>query len=311
MRTDDFPDRQPPDSARGAPADLELDSVAQRPESPPFSVAINYDSIVSSAKATGLRGGFCEKVQEKIQNRDARRSGFRLLRSRPRRKHSGVSRRPRRTWNEVRTQSRSYKVLPTQETLDRLADRIERAFTLRCSNWYRGCSTPRIWSAAATILWEVQFEDPTIPLDPELFVASQPLTSSFADPWSSLAQPEAGHRYRQSVRRIIRRLRTELKREIRRTEDLLRQGRALSMIIASRDARLSPLGLYIAAHRAARPDLAGRVRPGAIEQHNCCPLYRSACMAFLPAELYPMEASNRSVEAKGNYKLPREIGSCN
>jgi hypothetical protein len=83
------------------------------------------------------------------------------------------------------------------------------------------------------------------------------------------------------------------------------------MIIASRDARLSPLGLYIAAHRIARPDLAGRVRPSAIEQHNCCPLYRSACLAFLPAELYPMEASNRSVEAKGNYKLPREIGSCN
>ena len=81
----------------GGPADLELDSVAHRPESPPFSVAINYDSIVSSAKATGLRGGFCEKVQEKKQNRDARRSGFRLLRSRPRRKHSRVSRRPRRT----------------------------------------------------------------------------------------------------------------------------------------------------------------------------------------------------------------------
>lgn len=202
-------------------------------------------------------------------------------------------------------------MLPTQETLDRLAVRIERAFTLRCSNWYRGCSTHRVWSAAATILWEVQFEDPTIPLDPELFVASQPLTSSFADPWSSLAQPEAGHRYRRSVRRIIRRLRTELKREIRRAEDLLRQGRALSTIIGSQDARLSPLGLYIAAHRADRPDLAGRVRPGAIEQHNCCPLYRSACLAFLPAELYPMEATNRNVEAKGNYKLPREIGSCN
>jgi|GEM_PF-1053682 len=239
------------------------------------------------------------------------RSGFRFLRSRPRRKHSRVSRRSRRTWNEVRTLSRSYKVLPTQETLDRLADRIERAFTLRRSNWYRGCSTPRIWSAAATILWEVHFEDPTIPLDPELFVASQPLTASFADPWTCLAQPEAGYRYRQSVRRIIRRLRTELKREIRLTEDLLRQGRALSMIIGSRDARLSPLGLYVAAHQAARPDLAGRLRAGAIEQHNCCPLYRSACLAFLPAELYPMEAPNRSVEAKGSYELPRVIGSYN
>ena len=149
--------------------------------------------------------------------------------------------------------SRSYKVLPTQETLDRLADRIERAYALRRSNWYRGCSTPRVWSAAATILWEAHSEDPTIPLDPELFVASQPLTGTFADPWSSLAQTEAGHRYKQNVRRIIRRLRTELKREIRLTEDLLRQGRTLSMIIGSRNARLSPLGLYIAAQSCGPP----------------------------------------------------------
>jgi len=202
-------------------------------------------------------------------------------------------------------------VLPTQETLDRLADRIERAFTLRCSDWYRGCSTPRIWSAAATILWEARSEDPAIPLDPELFVASQPLTASYADPWSSLAQPEAGHRYRHRVRRIIRRLRNELKREIRLTEHLLRQGRALSRIIGSRDARLSPLGLYIAAHRSGRADLAGRLRRSAIEQHNCCPLYRSACAAFLPAKLYPMQVSSRGVEAKGNYELPREVGTCN
>ena len=199
-------------------------------------------------------------------------------------------------------------MLPTQEVLDRLAGRIERAFTLRCSNWNRGCSTSRIWSAAAAILWQAQSEDPTIPLDPELFVASQPLTASFADPWSSLAQPEAGHRYKQRVRRIIRGLRNELKREIQLVEKLLRQGRALSTIIGSRNTRLSPLGLYIAAHRAARPDLAGRLRRSAIEQHNCCPLYRSACLAFLPAELYPMEAANCGAEAQG---IPRVISSCN
>src|SRR5271157_6031344 len=80
-----------------------------------------------------------KKCEKDFQDRDAMRSGFRLLGSRPRRKHSRVSRRSRRIWNEVRTLSRSYKVLPTQETLDRLADRIERAFTLRRSNWYRGC----------------------------------------------------------------------------------------------------------------------------------------------------------------------------
>ena len=167
------------------------------------------------------------------------------------------SRWPRGIRIEVRTLTRSYKVLPTQETLDRLADRIERAFTLRRSNWYRGCSTPRVWSVAATILWEAHSKDSAIPLDPELFVASQPLAAAFADPWSSLAQPEAGQRYKNNVRRIIRRLRNELKREVLRVDNLLRQGRPLRRIIAAPNARLSPLGLYIAAHPAARPDLAG------------------------------------------------------
>lgn len=202
-------------------------------------------------------------------------------------------------------------MLPTQDTLDRLAERIERAFALRCSDWCRGCSTSRIWSAAATILWEAHFEDPTIPLDPELFVASQPLTASFADPWSLLAGPEAGRRYKNRVRRIIRGLRNELKREIRLAVNLLRRGRALNIIISSEDARFSPLGLYIAAHRTCRADLAGRLLRGVIEQHNCCPLYRPACLALLPAELYPTEVSSRGVEAKGIYELPQEVSTCN
>jgi hypothetical protein len=102
-----------------------------------------------------------------------------------------------------------------------------------------------------------------------------------------------------------------LKREIRLAEKLLRQGRALNTIIGSEDARLSPLGLYIAAHRSARADLAGRLRRGVIEQHNCCPLYHPACLALLPAGLYPMEVSSRGVEAQGNYELPREVSTCN
>ncbi len=202
-------------------------------------------------------------------------------------------------------------MLPTQETLDHLADRIERAFTLRHSNWYRGCSTPRVWSMAATVLWESQSRDPAIPLDPELFVASQPLDGAFADPWSILAHPDAGQRYKHNVRRIIRRLRNELRREVQLVEDLLRQGCALRTIIQSQNARLSPLGLYIAAHRAARPDLARRLSRNAMEQHDCCPLYRSACLPLLPAELYPMEASDCGVEAESTYELPREIGSFN
>ncbi len=80
----------------GGPADGELDSAHQRPQCLSFLVAINYDSLVSSAKAIGLRGVLCKKTRERFQDRDAIRSGFRLLRSRPRRNHSRVSRRPRR-----------------------------------------------------------------------------------------------------------------------------------------------------------------------------------------------------------------------
>jgi hypothetical protein len=51
----------------GVPADLVLDSVAQRPESPPFSAAINYGSIVGSAKASGLRKGCVKKGKKKFR----------------------------------------------------------------------------------------------------------------------------------------------------------------------------------------------------------------------------------------------------
>ncbi|MGC8638465.1 MAG: hypothetical protein ACP5XB_01145 [Isosphaeraceae bacterium] len=164
---------------------------------------------------------------------------------------------------------------------------------LRRSKWYRGCSTSRIWAAAATILWQVHQEDPDIPLDPELFVAAQPLAAAFADPWLSLAHPDAGRRYYRSVRRIIRRLRAELRREIGRAEDMVRGGLALATVLRCRDRRLSPLGLFITAHRAGRPDLAVQLRPGAIAQHQGCPLYRLASRSFLSAGLYPVTDPTR------------------
>jgi hypothetical protein len=180
-------------------------------------------------------------------------------------------------------------VLPTQETIDCLAERIERAFGLRCSTWYRGCSTPRVWDAAALVLWEANCRDRELPLDPELFVASQPVNRSFADPWASLAHPLAGERYARRVRRIIRQLRSELKQEVVRAEELMQHGHGLGRFLKTRSARFSPLGLYITAFRAGRPDLADQLRQGVIQQHNCCPLYRSACRSLLPAKHYPID----------------------
>ena len=80
-------------------------------------------------------------------------------------------------------------VLPTQELIDQLAERIERAYTLRRQRWCRGCSTRRVWSAAALRLWQAHVDDPQLPLDCELYVASQVINESLSDPWSELAQP--------------------------------------------------------------------------------------------------------------------------
>jgi hypothetical protein len=202
-------------------------------------------------------------------------------------------------------------VLPTQKTIDRLAERIERAFTIRHTPWYRGCSTPRLWSAAATRLWQVHREDRRIPLDPELFIASQPLTESFIDPWLVLAHRDAGRRYKKRVRSIIRQLREELRREIRRAEIQVLEGKQLATVLRAQDQHLSPLGRFITAHRAGRPDLAERLRSGAIEQHRCCPLYRAACKDFLAPEFYPVDDAVVESEVKEALEIPRRIALLN
>ncbi len=83
--------------------------------------------------------------------------------------------------------------------------RIERAYALRRAGWDRGCSTRRVWAAAALCLWQAHVDDPTLPLDSELFVASQPITGSLGDPWVGIdparggsAIPVAGAAHRQA-----------------------------------------------------------------------------------------------------------------
>ena len=98
-------------------------------------------------------------------------------------------------------------VLTTQASLDGLAERIERAYRRRHSGWFRGCSTERVWSAAAAILVQLHQEDPTLPLDPELYVAVQPIAApgaAFDDPWVGLTQAAAARRYRKRVREMVR-----------------------------------------------------------------------------------------------------------
>ena len=191
-------------------------------------------------------------------------------------------------------------MLASQETIESLAERIERAYRLRHPHWNRGCSTSRVWAVAAAILLDVHGDDPTIPLDPELFVAAQRGVSDYPDPWTELAQPMAGRRYRDQVRQIVERLRVELGREVRRAERLVRRGEPLELVVLAKSRLLSTLGGYILARRAGRDDLAERLRRGAVDQHWSCPLYRQASLPLLPAEDYPV----RGPLPAGNSALP-------
>jgi len=182
-------------------------------------------------------------------------------------------------------------VLATQATLDGLAERIERAYRLRRSGWYRGCSTAGVWSTAAAILVQLHQEDPTLPLDPELYVAVQPVSTSgtgFDDPWVGLTQAAAARRYRRRVREMIRDLRAELRAEVRFAERRISRGEAIGKVLLSPHQRLSPLGCYIVTIRAERVDLGERFRLEAVEQHRSCPLYRAASRQLLPPDFYPV-----------------------
>jgi hypothetical protein len=179
-------------------------------------------------------------------------------------------------------------VLPTHQIVDLLADRVEQAYSLRVRHWWRGCSTSRVWHAAALRLWEAHAHDPEcIPLDAELFVASQPISVPLPDPWTELTHHDSATRFRRSVKRIVRSLRAELRREVRSGERSIEQGENVEKVLSHGGRRLSALGSYILATRAGREDLAERFAAAAASQHKSCPLYRVASMALIPAELYP------------------------
>jgi hypothetical protein len=185
-------------------------------------------------------------------------------------------------------------VLSTQAALLGLAERIERAYRLRRSGWYRGCATAGVWSTAAAILVQLHQDDATLPVDPELYVAVQPVGALFDDPWEGLTQPPAARRYRTRVREMIRALRLELRGEVRYAERRIRRGEAISKVLNNASKRLSPLGCYIVAYRAGRAALGEKFRLGAVEQHRSCPLYRAASQHLIPPEPYP--GRERSVD---------------
>jgi hypothetical protein len=176
----------------------------------------------------------------------------------------------------------------TLHKIEELAQRIERAYLRRQPHWRPGCANPKVWAAAAAALLRMHRSDPTLPLDPELYVAVQPIRVSLADPWEDLTEARSAQRYRRRVHQMIRKLRDELRTEIRLAAARIGQGESVEAVLLSRTRSLSPLGRYIVAVRSGRPDLAERFRRQAHEQHQSCPLYRHACVKFLPRKAYPV-----------------------
>ena len=194
-------------------------------------------------------------------------------------------------------------------TLPELADRIEQAYARRRPGRHLSVVDPGLWTAAAAALLQTHCDDPErVPLDPELYVAAQSRSTSFNDPWTELASGDSTRRYLRRIRRIIRGLRDELRTEIRWAESRIRRGDSIRTVLRSNGRRISPLGRFIVACRANRPELAERFASAARAQHRSCPLYRQAGLRLLPESVaYPFDNDpTAGVEADSSapHKVP-------
>jgi hypothetical protein len=187
-------------------------------------------------------------------------------------------------------------MLPTQSVIDGLAERIERAYRLRKAYRHGGCSTDRVWTVAAIELLKIHDSHPTVPVDPELYVAAQSGESFYCNPWLELTQAESGRRYRWKVREIVRSLRAELTREVTLAEERIEAGRSIGKVLKTSGQWLSALGRFIVAQRAGRTVLAQRFLREAVEQHRSCPLYREASSRLLSPGEYPVAESGAVIK---------------
>jgi hypothetical protein len=185
-------------------------------------------------------------------------------------------------------------VISSQDDIEQLADRIERAYRRRYPSWKDVGLTPGVWDSAAARLLEAAELESEIPIDPELFVAVQARSGIRNDPWAELTQACSLRQYLRALERIVGQLRDELVREVRRAESRLLRGMTLDQLLEAGSSRISPLTLYILAHRAGRHDLSRRLRSEAQGQHRSCPLYLLASRSLLPAEAYPHDPDSHT-----------------
>lgn len=166
-----------------------------------------------------------------------------------------------------------------------IAIRLESAFTkfLPVSG-ARSELGPDHWIRSAVALVGANMSDPQIPVDPELYIASQFGIGEFSMP---LDVDEAVERYKSSVLRTICKLREELTEELKWLTSASRRGLSVERLIRTHSRRITPLSLYIHAQRMNREDLADGLISQVLEQHEHCPLYRAASTQWLEEGRYP------------------------
>lgn len=194
-------------------------------------------------------------------------------------------------------------MLLTPRAIEHVADRIERAYLRRCSQWRHAHLDPRLWVAAAELLVDVNRREAWVPLDPELFVASQVENAPGSDPWLELTRPSSQIRYMSRVRKIVRGLRRELRRELRQIEVALQGGESLEVVLLGPSRGLTALGRYLAACQYGRTDLAYRFRHEARDQDAACPLYRQSALGLIPDHAYPIDADPAVSSMPGHFSL--------
>ncbi len=148
--------------------------------------------------------------------------------------------------------------------------------------------SPDYWIRSAVALVAANKLEPLIPIDPELFIASQ-----FDNGESSVPEDVEGAvaRYKSSVMRTICKLRQELSEELKWLTSASRRGMSVERLIRTHSRKITPLSLYIHAQRMNRDDLADGLISQVLEQHEHCPLYRAASIQWLEDGRYPAFAS--------------------
>ena len=192
----------------------------------------------------------------------------------------------------------------SQTLISILSSRIISAYLRSRREGDGELSTKKAAMAAAALLLQTHLDDEAVPLDPELYVASQSKRSRELSPWFDLATPAAAKCYVRCVRKIVRSLRKEIQSEIDRAEEKIGEGESVYHVLMKPDPKLSGMTRYLLAHRFRRPALANRFLHEAVAQHRSCPLYKQATCEMLSRDLYPDESM---LERCRFYDLIREL----